>query len=350
VISFGDICNFNFLATNLILVGIYLILTLSLNLINGQAGMFSLGHQGFWALGAYAAGAVVVHFVGSTHDAVLFILSLLVAGSVAGLAGLCVGVPCLRLRGDYLVIATLGFAEIVRIILANLEWVGGSRGLRIPALLVEKSPDTATLYFLFYLGVTYAVLAFTIMVCRNLMRSGHGRAILSLREDEVAAGHVGVPVTYYKILTFVVGAVLAGLAGGIYANFFGVLSPKDFGLMVGILLLLMVVLGGTGSMSGTVIATILLYVAQQLFKLRLLGIPSALASITGAAELRRAASDFEQLAVERWQLLFAVLLIVLMIAAPQGLMGRKEFHEVKWLRWVAGRLQQAVMKFRGKKC
>jgi branched-chain amino acid transport system permease protein len=335
VIEFADVLNFNFIASNLVFIGIFLVLTLSLNLINGCAGMFSLGHQGFWAVGAYAAGAVIVHGADVLPGGVLFALSLLAGVVIAGLAGLVVGIPCLRLRGDYLAIATLGFAEITRVLLNNIEWLGGSRGLRVPAVVIAKTPDTAGAYYAFYLALAWSAALLTLVFCRNLLRSRDGRAVLSLREDEVAAEQSGVPLARYKILTFVSGACFAGLAGGIYASFFGVLSPKDFGVMSGIMLLLMVVVGGSGSLSGTVLATMLLYVAQQLFKLRFLGLPSALAESLGGPSWVGVARTFEEVGAEHWQLFFAVLLVALMIAAPHGLLGKGELRDTRWYRRLA---------------
>jgi branched-chain amino acid transport system permease protein len=343
--SIGDILSFNFLAHHLVFIGIFLILALSLNLINGYAGMFSLGHQGFWAVGAYAAGALIVHMPGSLPGPLLFMLSIGAAMLCATLAGLVIGVPCLRLRGDYLAIATLGFAEIIRIVLTNLEWVGASRGLHIPYQVIVRSPDTQTDFYVFWIVFTYAMVLVTFVMCRNLIHSSHGRAIVSLREDEVASQLLGVNITRYKVLTFLLGSAFAGLAGAIHANFFGFISPKDFQIMQGILILLMVVLGGLGSMTGTVLATFILYSVQQILKLRLLGLPTSLASASGSDALMGLARALETLAVDRWQLIFAVMLMILMIAAPQGLFGKKELWDTAiYRRLFAGRWRRGAIQ------
>jgi branched-chain amino acid transport system permease protein len=332
--SLTDLFNFQFIAPHLVWIGIYLILALSLNLINGYAGMFSLGHQGFWAVGAYAAGALIVHTPIELPGPVLFGLSLVCGVLLATLSGLIIGVPCLRLRGDYLAIATLGFAEIIRILLNNFEWVDASRGLEIPYQVVVRSPETVTSFYVFHLLFTWAMVALTFVVCRNLIHSSHGRAVLSLREDEVAAQLIGVNITRYKVLTFLLGSALAGLAGAVHANFTGLIAPRDFTIISGILILLMVVLGGMGSMSGTVLATFVLYGVQQLFKLELLDIPTRIASAFGWDWLLGLAEGLELVARERWQVFFAVLLIVLMISLPQGFLGKKEIWETAlWRRF-----------------
>jgi branched-chain amino acid transport system permease protein len=335
--NFADLFNFQFLAPHLIWIGIYLILALSLNLINGTAGMFSLGHQGFWAVGAYAAGALIVHSPLALPGGVLLGLSLLCGVVLATVAGLIIGVPCLRLRGDYLAIATLGFAEIIRILLNNFDWLDASRGLEIPYQIIQRSPETMTSFYLFNLVLTWGMVALTFVVCRNLIRSSHGRAILSLREDEVAAQLIGVNITRYKVLTFLVGSGFAGLAGAIHANFTGLIAPRDFTIIAGILILLMIVLGGMGSMSGTVLSTFVLYGVQQLFKLELLNIPTKVAGLIGWDWLQGLAAGLEAVARERWQIFFAVLLIILMISLPQGFFGNKELWETATWRRLFGR-------------
>ena len=335
--NFSDLFNLQFLAPHLVWIGIYLILALSLNLINGYAGMFSLGHQGFWAVGAYAAGALIVHTPFALPGPVLFALSLVAGVLLATLGGLIIGVPCLRLRGDYLAIATLGFAEIIRILLNNFEWVEASRGMDIPYQIIVRSPETMTSFYTFHLVFTWAMVLVTFIVIRNLIHSSHGRAIISLREDEVASQLIGVNITRYKVLAFLVGAGFAGLAGAIHANFTGLIAPRDFTIIGGIMILLMVVLGGMGSMTGTVVATFILYSVQQLFKLELLNIPTKLAAVTGIQFLQDFAAGVEALARERWQICFAVLLMILMISIPQGFFGKKEIWETKlWRRLFGG--------------
>lgn len=318
-------------------IGIYLILALSLNLINGCAGMFSLGHQGFWAVGAYGAAALVVKSPIELPGPVLFALSLAVGALCATIAGFVIGVPCLRLRGDYLAVATLGFAEIIRNLLIKLDWLGASRGQRVPPQVLD--PQNAASYHLFYLAVTWLFVAVTVWICRNLIHSSHGRAILAIREDEVAAELMGVNVTRYKLLVFLLGSMLAGLAGALHANFEMYIAPPMFAMLPGIMILLMVVLGGTGSMSGTAIAVFILYTLQQVLKLGVFGLPSAAAEVIGWTPIESLARSFELLARERWQVMFAILLVVVMIAMPQGIFGKRELWQMEWFRRLAARLK-----------
>jgi len=317
-------------------IGLYLILALSLNLINGCAGMFSLGHQGFWAVGAYGAAALVVKLPFELPGPVMFALSLIVGAICATLAGLIIGVPCLRLRGDYLAVATLGFAEIIRNLLIKFDWLGASRGQRIPPQVLDPQ-DTAP-YHWFYLAVTWFFVLVTVWICRNVIHSSHGRAILAIREDEVAAELLGVNVTRYKLLVFLLGSMLAGLAGALHANFELYIAPPMFTMLPGIMILLMVVLGGTGSMSGTAIAVVVLYSLQQILKLSLFGLPTSAASAIGWPPLEALAKSFELLARERWQAMFAVLLVIVMISMPQGIFGKRELWQTERFRRWAGRL------------
>lgn len=318
----------------------YLVLTLSLNLINGCGGMFSLGHQGFWALGAYAAAGLVLHTNLKEYapDAVVFALTFVAAALVAALAGFLVGLPCLRLRGDYLALATLGFAEIVRNLIISFHSItGGSSGQSFDPLIISNSPQTELKFFGLYLTVAALLVAVTIWICRNLIRSSHGRAILAVREDEVAAELLGVNVTRYKLLIFVLGAALAGVAGALQANFESDISPRNYEMMEGMLVLLMVVLGGTGSMSGTILATILLYALQVVLKAELYGWPVYFARLTGDKSLIDFARLTQETAALRWQFAFAVLLVLVMISMPNGIFGKRELWQMEWFRWLASK-------------
>jgi branched-chain amino acid transport system permease protein len=317
----------------------YLVLTLSLNLINGCGGMFSLGHQGFWALGAYGAAALIVKTSLTEHlpDAAVFALSFVAGAIVAGAAGFLIALPCLRLRGDYLAVATLGFAEIIRNLLISFDsFLGGSRGQQIPALIVANSPATELRFFGLYLTTAALLVAMAIWICRNVIHSSHGRAILAVREDEIAAELLGVNVTRYKLLVFVLGATLAGVAGALQANFEGYIAPQNYGMMEGIMVLLMVVLGGTGSMSGTILATILLYSLQVVLQAELYGWPVYFAELTGADSLIDFARSMQDTARLRWQFVFAVLLVIVMIAMPNGIFGKREIWQTAWFRRLAG--------------
>jgi branched-chain amino acid transport system permease protein len=337
------------LGRHAVVLGVWVSLALSLNLINGCAGLFSLGHQGFWAVGAYTA-ALVVPLVasdgGQAPGLLAFLCSFPAAMLAAALFGLVVGLPCLRLRGDYLAIATLGFSEIFRNVANNLECLGKARGLEVhnvvrelllvwqgwPAARRDLPLEGADLEALrsaeltartgemaFYLVLSWGVALLTLLLLRNLMLSGHGRAIKAIRDDETAAELLGVNLTRYKVLAFVLGAALAGLAGAVYANFERYVTPGQFGFMQGVILVAMVVLGGMGSATGTVLATCILYILPVV----LTYLPSEYTipifyDPTRGGLISRSPFDL-------WQIFFALLLILVVLLRPQGLMGRREW-------------------------
>lgn len=266
-----------FVALTLIQVCIYIILATSLNLINGITGQFSIGHAGFMAIGAYMAAIVVVKLHGP------LLLALLAGALVSAVAGFLIGLPTLRLKGDYLAIATLGFGEIVRIVFLNTEYVGGASGFSVP--------KTITWTWAFWLTVL------SVIIIRNFINSTHGRACISIRENEIAADVMGINTTKYKIMAFTIGAFFAGLAGGIYANYLYIIQPLTFSFLKSFDILVMVVLGGLGSLTGSVLGAVVMTVVS--------------AALSGWPE---------------WRLVItAVLLIVMMIFRPKGLLGTKEF-------------------------
>ena len=270
-------------------VGFFIILAVSLNLVTGYLGQLPLGHAGFMAVGAYA-GALFwrAHLLPETAS---IIVGLLLAGVVAAVFGVLIGIPALRLRGDYLAIITLGFGEIIRVVLNNLDHITyGARGL----LNIPRHSS-----FL----VVYICVIITCAVIHVLMKSRHGRAILSIRENEIAAESCGVNTTYYKVLAFAVSAFFAGVAGALFAGNQGILMPSNFDFMTSINILMIVVLGGLGSMFGSVIAaavlTFLPFVLQPLADYRMI--------------------------------IYSLMLIVVMIFKPSGLMGSYDFSLSKLL-------------------
>jgi branched-chain amino acid transport system permease protein len=273
------------------------ILAVSLNLVNGLSGQFSLGHAGFMAVGAYGAASVNLFLLSPLHgnafgDQAALVLSLLAAGAGSGLVGYLVGLPSLRLRGDYLAIVTLGFGEIIRVVLLNIEAVGGARGfIGIP-------------------GTTSAFLVtFTLVACvlgtHRLVGSSHGRALLAIREDEVAAEAMGVDTTKAKTWAFAASAAVAGVAGGLFAHYLQYLNPSSFGFMKSVEIVIMVVLGGMGSVSGSVLAAILLTL-----------LPEALRPLQEVTKL------------DLRMVVYSLLLVVMMLARPKGMFGRKELWEL----------------------
>ena len=276
-------------------IGINMILAASLNLINGHTGQFSLGHAGFMSIGAYAASVVTTKLypsmVGALDGGVaqdLYFLVAIVAGGVAAaIAGLLVGVPSLRLKGDYLAIVTLGFGEIIRVIIQNIKPLGGSLGL----------PDIPR--YTTFLWVFLTVVA-VLFVIQQLMRTTYGKGFLAVRDDEVAAEATGIDTTRYKVTAFVVGAFFAGIAGGLYAHYNDLIKPDDFGFLRSVEIVVMVILGGMGSTYGVLFAAaILTYLPEWLRDFRMFGVNFA---------------DFRMS-------IYSLILILLMLIRPQGLFG-----------------------------
>lgn len=263
---------------NLVLIGINVILATSLNMINGYTGQFSIGHAGFLAVGAYV-GAIMTVKLG------FGIVPALVVGTVAaGFLGFLIGLPTLRLNGDYLAIATLGLGEIIRICILNIDYVGGAAGLM-------GIPRLTTFPMVFWIMI--AILFFI----KNFKNSAHGRACLAIRENEIAADTMGIDTTKYKVMAFTLGAAFAGTAGVLFSHYFFIAHPASFTFMRSFDILTMVVLGGLGSMTGSVTGAIVL------------------------TFISAALSDFPQ-----WRMIiYSVAMIVLMLYRPQGLFGSKEF-------------------------
>ncbi len=272
-------------------IGINTILAVSLNLVNGYTGQFSLGHAGFMSVGAYLAAAVSL-FLGprllgeeggtAIQQGLLFLGALTAGGLGAALAGLLVGVPSLRLKGDYLALVTLGFGEIIRVIFQNVEFLGGALGLNgIPAY-------TSIFWVL-------AFVALSVFTVTCLVNSTYGRGFLATKDDEVASEAVGLNTTRYKIVAFVIGAFFAGAAGGLYGHFKMTITPTGFDFTKSIEIVVMVILGGMGNTLGVILAAILLTL-----------LPEVLRPI---AEYR--------------MIIYSLLLIILMIMRPQGLFNFK---------------------------
>ena len=290
-------------------VGIYTLLAVPLNLINGSAGMFNLGHHGFWALGAYGATWLTLQW-GSLPGPVVYAGSLLFAMAIAALGGLTIGIPCLRLRGDYLAIATLGFGEIVRIAVQNSphDFLGGSLGIQVPRVLMKVTPKTVVGFRVLSLAIVAAACAATVLVFRNYLRSMPGRRLLAVAQDETAAGLLGINPTRSKVFAFVMGSAVAGLAGGLYAHYMGGINPLNFNFMEMVKMFLVIVLGGMGSLSGCVVGAFLVVATEQLLNRA----PEAIASW--------------------WQVLFPLILALMIIFRPQGIFGRREITDL-WRAW-----------------
>ncbi|MBT3586282.1 MAG: branched-chain amino acid ABC transporter permease [Halobacteriovoraceae bacterium] len=284
--------------------GIFIILAVGLNLINGICGQFSLGHAGFWAVCAYAGAAYGVFLAPDIPDFLNLFISCGIGFITAALAGLLIGVPCLRLRGDYLAIATLGFGEIIRIIIMNMDSIGGPRGF-------TGIPAWSNLFWV-YLWVVVCI-----VVTRNILKGTHGRAIISIREDEIAADSMGIYTFKYKTLAFVIGAGMAGLAGSLFAHAQQFLHPNGFTFMWSVIILLMIILGGLGSITGSVVGAIVLTILPELLR-------------------------FFGETISQWRMvIYSILLIVLMLWRPAGIFGKHEMQVPGFLLKLFKKKEQA---------
>ena len=293
----------------MMLAGINIILAVSLNLINGFTGQFSIGHAGFMAIGAYSSAYLTVYHgaaweralsgaVGETAAGVLvFLAAILVGGLFSAAAGLLVGIPSLRLRCDYLAIVTLGFAEIIRIVIVNIDVVGGATGFTVPG------------YTNFIWVGAFAVV--TILVVHNIVRSDTGRALISIREDELASEAMGINTTRYKVLSFVISSAFAGVAGVLFGHYTKFLSTADFTFIRSFEIIIMIVLGGMGSITGSILGAIVITV-----------LPEALRMLPAVGGF-----NFADLRL----VIYSALLIVIMLTRPQGVLGEREFG-FNWLR------------------
>ncbi len=273
---------------------INIILTVSLNLATGFLGQLTLGHAGFVSVGAYTAALISLR--SGLPENVAFPIALISGGVVAAIFGIMIGIPALRLKGDYLAIITLGFGEIIRVVILNVKFTGGASGLNGIPILTN-----------FPYAYSFAVLTVTVMFL--LIRSRHGRAIISIREDEIAAESSGINTTYYKLMAFTIAAFFAGIAGALQAHMLFVIDANKFGFNYSVDIMVMVVLGGMGSLTGSIAAAAILTILPEVLR--------------GLAQYR--------------MLIYAIMLIVLMLYRPSGLFGRRELSHKILGQW-AGKL------------
>jgi len=284
-----------------LLAGINIILAVGLNLINGTTGQFSIGHAGFMAVGAYGAayvGTKIAHPLhsilgaGALGNAIIFNLALLIGAIFAGISGLIVGMPSLRLRGDYLAVVTLGFGEIIRILFNNATFLGAATGY------FGDDPSGLPAYTNFFW--VYAWVVAIVILIHNLTFSQTGRSLTAIREDEIAAEAMAIPTTRLKVTAFAISAATAGIAGGLFAHMQAGVRPEDFRFEKSIDMIVMIIVGGLGSISGAILGGIFVAVSLELMR------------------------DLQQYRL----VLYALLLIVIMIVRPQGLLGTRELHHV----------------------
>ncbi len=289
----------------ILLIGINAIVTIGLNLATGMLGELCLGHAGFMAVGAYTSALFTLN--SGLPGLVGLIPGLILGGLLAAATAALVGVPALRLRGDYLAIITLAFGEIISVLLRSFAFTGGARGLNGIPLLTN-------------FPLVYWILVLTIVAVYMLIRSRHGRAILAIREDDIAAEASGINVTRFKMTAFVISAAIAGIGGGLYAHYIGILSPNKFNYNYSIDYMVMVVFGGMGSITGSILSA---------------------GTLTILPELLRRFADYRML-------VYSVLLILLMIFKPEGLLGQKEFSQrfaANLIRRLTGREQRSAASY-----
>ncbi len=278
-----------------LLAGINIILAVGLNLINGTTGQFSIGHAGFMAVGAYGAAVTgtllrgALGDQGPAGDALVFNLALLAGAAFAALTGVIVGVPSLRLKGDYLAVVTLGFGEIIRILFNNATALGAATGY------FGDDPAGLPTYTNFFWVYGWAALI-TVAIW-NLTYSRTGRSLEAIRDDEIAAEAVGTPTTRLKVLAFTISAAAAGIAGGLFAHMQSGIRPEDFRFEKSIDMIVMVIVGGLGSVTGAIVGGIFVAVSLELMR------------------------DFQEYRL----VLYALLLVAIMLLRPQGLLGSREF-------------------------
>lgn len=281
----------------LVVIGMfYTIIVCSLNLLTGYMGEFSLGHAGFMSIGAYAS-AIVTTLIQDQTDlpaVLLYLIAIIVGGLAAGLIGVLVGIPALRLSGDYLCIVTVAVAEIVRVVLSNF----GIPAITGKATFGKSFAGIAKVSDYHYVYITMVICIF-IMYC--YIRSGYGRALIAIREDRIAAAASGINVTKTKVLTFTISAFFAGVSGAIYAHYITTLVPTYFNFSKSSEFLAIVILGGSGSLTGSIVAAPILSALPQLISY----VVPAFASYR--------------------MLIYAIILVVVMIFKPTGLFGGREF-------------------------
>jgi branched-chain amino acid transport system permease protein len=362
----------------IIYIGISIILATSLNLINGFTGQFSLGHAGFMAVGGYLSIALSTYFGpffqrifgnGLFGNSITFIIVLLSAGIAAAIVGIIVGIPSLRLKGDYLAIITLGFGEIIRVLIQGMNIVGGAQnfsgvyfyqnGVVSPAMIAEL-PDVNYVFYqvpkytdFFW---TFSLAAIVVYVVYTLVNSTYGKGFLAVKDDEIAAESMGINTTKYKVIAFVTGAFFAGIAGSLYGHYNQTLNPEDFNFLKSVEIVIMVILGGMGSIPGVIIAAIILTILPELLrnpeisitliffipyllfiyrftirnkdrysKIKLIGIDLISIIFLGALLyflMPVLISNIPNISTLR-MIIYALLLIFLMLNRPQGLFGVK---------------------------
>lgn len=306
LIAVGFVFSFGFnsyIQLIVLFAAVNCLLSMSLNLVNGYTGQFSLGHAGFMAIGAYftAYASTKWSFMPESLRLAEFFLFAIGAGLMAAVAGFLVGLPSLRLKGDYLAIVTLGFGEIIRVTLLNMDFLGGPRGY-------SGIPSFGSFIYSFSFASVWLLICF--FAIWRVMHSTYGRGFLSVREDEIAAESMGINTTRMKVRAFVMSSFFAGVAGALYAHFTNFISPSSFTFLQSVNAVIMVVLGGMGSMTGSIVAAIL---------------------ITALPEALRPLQDLT--GVDLRMVIYSLALILVMILRPKGIFGESEITDL-WRKYV----------------
>lgn len=294
----------NYAMQLIMLACINIIMTISLNLVNGFTGQFSIGHAGFMAVGAYGSAVITTLLFKTSGWALaaqvpIYLISLLAGGLLAALMGLLIGIPSLRLKGDYLAIVTLGFGELLRSIIRLIDYVGGPRGL-------TGIPSYTNFFWVFLFTII------SIYVARNLVYSSVGRSCISVRDNEIAAEAMGIDTTRVKVQIFTIASFIAGVAGGLYAHMFMYLQPDTFNFSKSTDFLVFLYAGGAGSISGSILSAAALTVVPELLRF-----------------------------LENWRMvIYGFVLVFLMLRRPQGIMGGKEFGFIGKRNPVLGKTQK----------
>ncbi len=294
------------------LCAIYVILALSMNLVNGFTGLFSLGHAGFMAVGAYATALLTMSPEMKAQNFFLapiikplanltlpFFPALIIAGLVSAFVGYLIATPVLRLKGDYLAIATLGFSEIIRVVFTNTQTLTNG------ALGLKGIPDTTNIWW------TFGTAVVTVVIITLLINSSYGRALKAIREDEIAAESMGINLFKHKVLAFTIGAFFAGIGGGLLGNLLGTIDPLMFRFILTFNILLIIVLGGMGSITGSIIAAFIVTIAGEALRFLDESMNFGFITIQGIPGLR--------------MVVFSALLMIVVIFFRHGLMGTREF-------------------------
>ncbi|MGH4139094.1 branched-chain amino acid ABC transporter permease [Clostridium sp.] len=294
------------------LCAIYVILALSMNLVNGFTGLFSLGHAGFMAVGAYTTALLTMSANMKAQNFFLapiikplanltlpFFPALIIAGFVSAFVGYMIATPVLRLKGDYLAIATLGFSEIIRVVFTNTQTLTNG------ALGLKGIPNTTNIWW------TFGTAAVTVIIIASLINSSYGRALKAIREDEIAAESMGINLFKHKVLAFTIGAFFAGIGGGLLGNLLGTIDPLMFRFILTFNILLIIVLGGMGSITGSIIAAFIVTIAGEALRFLDESMNFGFITIQGIPGLR--------------MVVFSALLMLVVIFFRHGLMGTKEF-------------------------